>query len=129
VEEMLFIVQRERPEAFDWRQFAFGKRYRVRILTIELFALAVIVRVDVLRFLRSIVVDVRLGGSSAIEIIGALLGIVHGRVPAITGGTSVVPPLKKGRNYLVLGSSRSFPKCLFDFRVLSAASMTLPIQL
>src|SRR6201987_794694 len=114
---MLCIVQCKGPEAFDWRQFAFGKRYRISVLTLERFALAVIVGVNVLRFLRSIVVNVRLSGSSAIKVIGAPLGIVHWRVPAVTSGTTVVAPLKEGRDYLALGRCSSLRKRPFNFRV------------
>src|SRR5690349_10903913 len=93
---MEVVVQGERPKAMDRRHLPLGESDLIRVAAAELLTLAVVVRVDVLRFFRAIVVHVRLGGSGAVEIVGSPLRIVHRRVPAITSGTAVVTPLKEG---------------------------------
>jgi hypothetical protein len=68
VEEVVLVIQSKRPEAFDRRQLALGEGDRVAVPPIELPAIAVIVREDVLGLLRLVVVYARFGGGRTTEV-------------------------------------------------------------
>src|SRR5256885_10411745 len=100
---MHIVIQGHRPETFDRRELTFREGDRIKVVTIELLALTVVVPVDVFGFLRAVVIHIRSGGAGAIEVVGAPLRVVHRRVPAVAGGTTVVTPLEERWNQVTLG--------------------------
>jgi hypothetical protein len=105
MEQVVFVIERQRPEALDRRQLSLRKSNRVRILAVELLPRAVEIAIDVFRLAGRVVIHVRLRRGRTVEVIRAPLGVVHRRIPAIAGRAAVVFPLEQRGDDLLVGSA------------------------
>ena len=102
-------------------------------MTSELLTLAVVVGVDVLGFLRAVVIHVRLGGARAIEVVGAHFALFTGEfqpLPAAAAGEEALykwigsvleaadknPEIKKTLTETAVASERELIDPFFQWR-------------
>ena len=86
-----------------------GKGDLVGVLAIELVALAIVVCVDVLGFLRPVVIHVRFGGARTIKIVDTPVRIVDWRVPTVARGMADIAPLEERPDHLLTPFGMSAP--------------------
>src|SRR5215467_12630095 len=114
MEEVVFVVERERPETVDWRLRAGGKSDFVGPGARERGSAGIRVRIKILRFVRFVVEHVRLRGAGAVEVVESRLGVVDGPAPSVSGRAPVVLPRKKGGHYFLFGSDGGLDQGLLD---------------
>src|SRR5262245_28538954 len=103
VEEMLVVVQGQRPEAVDRWLLSGSERNFVVASAGQFRASAVIVGVEILRLGRPVVEHVRFGRAGPVEVIDPKLRVVGRAIPAIAGRVSVVLPQEERLDHTLLG--------------------------
>src|SRR5689334_3101848 len=114
IEEVMLIVERQRPEAVDRRVLARCECDLVVAVAVERGAGRIAVGVVVLRLGRLVVEHVRLGRAGAIEVVDPGLGIVGRAIPAVAGRSSVVLPLVERIDDAMLGLGGELQQRLLD---------------
>lgn len=118
MEQVLVVVERQRPEAVDGRFLSRSKQDFVAGAALELAAGAVEISVEVLRLHRPVVKHVGLGGARAVKVVDAKLRVVGRAIPAVASRTPVVLPLEERVDDGVLGLDRGRNHDLFQLGIL-----------
>ncbi|MNO96506.1 hypothetical protein D3C76_881780 [compost metagenome] len=105
-EEVLFVVQRQRPEPPDWRQLAFGERDAVAVPAVEAQAVLIQVLVEVFGLFLLVHEDVRTRDGGTGEIVGAERCTVAHGAPVIGQLQTVVAELQQRVDHFAVGLFR-----------------------
>ena len=117
-EELLVVVQGQRPEPLHGRDLSFRKRDGVLIVSVKRFPLAVELAQIVLRFRRRVLVHARFADGGAVQVIRAPLRGIRRHGPAVTNRPAVVLELKERLHEFFLGGNERFNQRLLGVRIL-----------
>ena len=118
MEQVLVVVQRQRPESLDGRLLPGRERHLVRLLTHHRRARGVVVGVEVLRLGGPVVEHVRSRGARSVEVVDAELRVVGGTIPAVARGPTIVSPLEERSDDIALGGHSGVHENLLDVGIL-----------